>query len=156
MEQNNRTALQDDGAGSSEDGRAETHSGDGGAILLVEDNEDNRAVYTTILRFYGYHVVEAESGEDGLVAAREIAPKLILMDVGLPGIDGWETTRRLKADQRTRDIPVIALTAHALPEHRAASFAAGCDGYLAKPVEPRDVLLEVTKYVAPTEGRISA
>lgn len=118
-----------------------------GPILLVEDNEDNRAVYTTILRYYGYEVIEAPSGEEGIEAARRIRPALILMDIGLPGIDGWEATRRLKRDPDTRAIPIVALTAHALAEHRAESFAAGCDGYLAKPIEPRDVLAEVRRYV---------
>lgn len=118
-----------------------------GPILLVEDNEDNRAVYTTILRYYGYEVVEAPSGEEGIEAARRIRPGLILMDIGLPGIDGWEATRRLKRDPETRAIPIVALTAHALAEHRDQSFAAGCDGYLAKPIEPRDVLAEVRRYV---------
>lgn len=118
-----------------------------GPILLVEDNEDNRAVYTTILRYYGYEVVEAPSGEEGIEAARRIRPALILMDIGLPGIDGWEATRRLKRDPETRAIPIVALTAHALAEHRAESFAAGCDGYLAKPIEPRDVLAEVRRYL---------
>ncbi|MBA3889163.1 MAG: response regulator [Gemmatimonadaceae bacterium] len=118
-----------------------------GTILLIEDNEDNRAVYTTILRYYGYDVIEAPSAEDGIDVARRVHPALILMDIGLPGIDGWEATRRLKGDPQTRSIPIVALTAHALPEHRAESFAAGCDGYLAKPIEPRDVLAEVRRYL---------
>lgn len=120
-------------------------------ILLVEDNEDNRAVYTTILRYYGFQVVEAPSGEEGVELARRLQPGLILMDVGLPGIDGWEATRRIKGDPETQAIPVIALTAHAMAEHRAASFAAGCDGYLAKPIEPRDVLAEVRRFLAPAD-----
>lgn len=124
-------------------------------ILLVEDNEDNRAVYTTILRYYGFHVVEAPSGEEGVELARALQPGLILMDVGLPGIDGWEATRRLKADPLTMRIPIVALTAHALAEHRAASYAAGCDGYLAKPIEPRDVLAEVRRFLIAAD-RISA
>jgi len=124
-------------------------------ILLVEDNEDNRAVYTTILRYYGYHVVEAPNAEEGLELARALQPGLILMDVGLPGMDGWEATRRLKSDPRTRSIPVVALTAHAMAEHRAQSYAAGCDGYLAKPIEPRDVLEEVRRYLS-TSDRLPA
>lgn len=124
-------------------------------ILLVEDNEDNRAVYTTILRYYGFQVVEAPSGEEGIELARQLQPALVLMDIGLPGIDGWEATRRLKADARTAPIPVVALTAHAMAEHRAASFAAGCDGYLAKPIEPRDVLAEVRRFLIATD-RLSA
>jgi CheY-like chemotaxis protein len=116
-------------------------------VLLVEDNEDNRIVYTTILKYYGYRVIEAHNGVEGVSMAREAHPDLILMDVGLPGLDGWEATRRLKADERTRSIPVVALTAHALAEHRAQAAAAGCDGYLAKPVEPRDVVAEVRRHI---------
>lgn len=127
----------------------------GATVLLVEDNEDNRTVYTTILRYYGFDVVEAHTGEDGVELARGLMPALILMDVGLPGMDGWEATRRLKGDPRTRHIPIIALTAHALAEHRAQSFAAGCDGYLSKPAEPREVLTEVRRYLVQTD-RISA
>lgn len=126
-----------------------------GTILLVEDNEDNRAVYTTILRYYGFEVVEAPSAEEGIDLALQLQPGLILMDIGLPGIDGWEATRRLKSDARTSRIPVVALTAHALAEHRAMSFAAGCDGYLAKPIEPRDVLAEVRRYLL-ASNRITA
>ena len=119
----------------------------GRTVLLVEDNEDNRIVYTTILEYYGYRVLEAHNGIEGLSLAREAHPDLILMDVGLPGLDGWEATRRLKADAETRAIPVVALTAHALAEHRAQAVAAGCDGYLAKPVEPREVVAEVRRHI---------
>ena len=80
-------------------------------ILLVEDNPDNRAIYGTILRHFGYTVAEAETGEDGVRMAREIHPALILMDVAMPGMDGWEATRILKGDPDTAAIPVIALTA---------------------------------------------
>lgn len=126
-----------------------------GSILLVEDNEDNRAVYTTILRYYGFNVIEAPSAEEGIEIAQRLQPALILMDIGLPGIDGWEATRRLKGDPHTQHIPIVALTAHALAEHRALSFAAGCDGYLAKPIEPRDVLAEVRRYLLVSD-RITA
>ncbi|MFN2565073.1 MAG: response regulator [Gemmatimonadaceae bacterium] len=120
---------------------------DGRTVLLVEDNEDNRIVYTTILKHYGYRVLEAHDGIEGVTLARKAHPDLILMDVGLPGLDGWEATRRLKADEETRRIPVIALTAHALAEHRAQAIAVGCDGYLAKPVEPREVVAEVRRHI---------
>lgn len=135
--------------------QADSTAGESATILLIEDNEDNRAVYTTILRYYGYDVVEAPSGEEGIEIAKRLQPGLILMDIGLPGIDGWEATRRLKKDPGTRRIPIVALTAHALAEHRAESFAAGCDGYLAKPIEPRDVLEEVRRYLLGT-GRVTA
>ncbi len=119
-------------------------------ILIVEDNADNRDIYTTILRHHGYEVHEAETGEDGLVQAARILPALILMDVSMPGMDGLEATRHLKADPATASIPVIADTAHALAEDRARAEAAGCDGYLAKPVEPRRVLEEVARLLAAT------
>lgn len=118
-------------------------------VLLVEDNEDNLVVYRTILDHVGYNVLEARDGEEGVSRARQEHPDLILMDISIPKIDGWEATRRLKADQATRDIPIIALTAHALEEDRERAIAAGCDGYLAKPVEPRRVVEEVQRFVGP-------
>ena len=116
-------------------------------ILLVEDNEDNRIVYSTILRHSGYSVLEANSGESGLELARTAHPALILMDIGLPGMDGFEATARLRRNEATRDIPVIALTAHTLPEHRARALEVGCDGFLTKPVEPREVLATVRRHL---------
>mgnify|MGYP001042077678 FL=1 len=118
-------------------------------VLLVEDNEDNLVVYRTILDHVGYNVLEARDGEEGVSRARQEHPDLILMDISIPKIDGWEATRRLKADEATRDIPIIALTAHALEEDRERAIAAGCDGYLAKPVEPRRVVEEVQRFVGP-------
>jgi two-component system, cell cycle response regulator DivK len=122
-------------------------------ILLVEDNEDNLVVYRTILEHVGYRVIEARDGEEGVTRAREQLPDLILMDISIPKIDGWEATQRLKADG-TRGIPIIALTAHALEEDRQKAIQAGCDGYLAKPVEPRRVVQEVERFVGPArDGR---
>lgn len=116
-------------------------------ILLVEDNEDNRLVYRTILDHYGFTVLEAADGEEGMRRARVDAPDLILMDVSIPKVDGWEATRQLKADPATARIPIIALTAHALATDRAKAQEVGCDGYLAKPVEPRRVVEEVQKHL---------
>jgi two-component system cell cycle response regulator DivK len=118
-------------------------------ILMVEDNADNREIYRTILTYGGYEVVEAADGEEGIAAAREHVPALILMDVSIPKLDGWEATRRLKGDVATRHIPVIALTAHALESDRQRSIEAGCDGYLRKPVSPGDVLAEVRRVLEP-------
>ena len=118
-------------------------------ILLVEDNEDNLVVYRTILEHVGYRVVEARDGEEGVARAREQMPDLILMDISIPKMDGWEATQRLKADDATKAIPIIALTAHALEEDRQKAIQAGCDGYLAKPVEPRRVVQEVERFVGP-------
>jgi len=114
-------------------------------ILLVEDNEDNVTVYRTILEHSGYHVLEARNGEDGVRMAREEHPDLVLMDISIPVLDGWEATRILKADESTRDIPVVALTAHALERDRVRAQEVGCDAYLTKPIEPRRVVEEVRR-----------
>lgn len=119
-------------------------------ILLVEDHEDNRIVYRTVLQHFGYTVLEAFDGEEGVRRAREELPDLILMDISVPLVDGWEATRQLKADPATAGIRVVALTAHAFPEDRDRATAIGFDGYLAKPVEPRRVLEEVARLLAAT------
>jgi CheY-like chemotaxis protein len=118
-------------------------------ILLVEDNADNRVIYRTILEHFGYRVLEATSGDEGIRLAREQHPDLILMDVSIPVIDGWEATKILKADEGTAGIPIIALTAHALASDRVTAMDVGCDGYLAKPVEPRRVVEEVERLLGP-------
>ncbi|HET7275468.1 MAG TPA: response regulator [Longimicrobiaceae bacterium] len=116
-------------------------------ILLVEDNEDNRSIYRTVLEHFGYGVLEAPDGEEGVRIARESVPDLILMDISIPLLDGWQATKLLKAEEGTSEIPIIALTAHALATDRAKAEEVGCDGYLAKPVEPRRVLEEVQRLV---------
>ena len=116
-------------------------------VLLVEDNEDNLIVYRTILDHVGYRVIEARDGEEGVARARAEKPDLILMDVSLPKMDGWEATRRIKADEGTRQIPIIAVTAHALDDDREKATQVGCDGYLAKPVAPRRVVEEVERFI---------
>ncbi len=118
-------------------------------ILLVEDNVDNRAIYRTILEHLGYNLVEATDGEEGLRLAREHDPALILMDISIPVMDGLAVTRALKADEQTRHIPIIALTAHALAGDRQKAVDAGCDAYLAKPVEPKRVAEEVRRFLDP-------
>ena len=119
----------------------------GKTVLLVEDNEDNRIVYSTILRHFGYSVTEALNGEEGIMKARTEKPDLILMDISIPVIDGWEATQVLKHDPTTKDIPIIALTAHALASDREKAMEVGCDGYLAKPCEPRAVVAEVQRFL---------
>ena len=109
-------------------------------VLLVEDNEDNRIVYSTILRHFGYSVTEALNGEEGIAKAKSEKPDLILMDISIPIIDGWEATQVWKHDPETSTIPIIALTAHALASDREKAMEVGCDGYLAKPCEPRAVV----------------
>jgi CheY-like chemotaxis protein len=104
-------------------------------ILLVEDNEMNRDMLSRRLIRKGYEVVIAVDGGQGLEMARTVGPDLILMDMSLPVVDGWEATRRLKAEEGTRAIPVIALTAHAMAGDRDKALEAGCDDYDTKPIE---------------------
>ena len=119
----------------------------GQTVLLVEDNEDNRIIYSTVLRHVGYDVVEAEDGARAIELARSARPDLILMDISIPQIDGWEATRILRKDPLTRGIPIIALTAHALPDDREKAAQVGFTAYLAKPVEPRAVVAEVRRWI---------
>jgi CheY-like chemotaxis protein len=125
------------------------------SILLVEDNEDNRIVYRTILTHFGYDVREAVNGEEGIAKARAERPDLILMDISIPIIDGWEATQVLKHDPATRAIPIIALTAHALASDRERARQVGCDDYLAKPCEPRTVLAAVRRTLGETSLPLS-
>ena len=104
-------------------------------ILLVEDNEMNRDMLSRRLVRSGYEVVMAVEGEEGVALAKSGAPDLVLMDMSLPVLDGWEATRRIKSDPSTRDIPVIALTAHAMSGDREKAREAGCDDFDTKPVE---------------------
>ena len=119
----------------------------GKTVLLVDDNEDIRIVYSTILQHFGYVVMEALNGEEGIAKARAERPDLILMDISIPVIDGWEATQVLKRDPETRGIPIIALTAHALASDREKAMEVGCDSYLAKPCEPKAVVSEVEKFI---------
>ncbi len=104
-------------------------------ILLVEDNELNRDMLERRLLRKGFQVILAANGEESISKAAQDRPDLILMDLSLPGIDGWEATRRIKADDETAVIPIIALTAHAMTGDREKALAAGCDDYDTKPVE---------------------
>lgn len=117
----------------------------GASVLLVEDNAENREIYATILAHGGYEVIEAADGDEALRLARERSPGLILLDISIPGIDGWQVAERLKEDPSTRDISIVALTAHALPEDHRRAREVGCESYLAKPVRPRRVLEEVQR-----------
>lgn len=109
-------------------------------VLLVEDNEMNWDMLSRRLRRKGYEVVIAVDGEQGVAMAQSEAPDLILMDISLPVLDGWEATRRIKAAPETQAIPVIALTAHAMTGDREKALAAGCDDYDTKPIEFRRLL----------------
>lgn len=119
--------------------------GAGRRILLVEDNLDNQDVYRLILEHSGFEVILTDRGDDAVEIARTQLPDLILMDISIPGMDGWEATRILKADDGTRHIPVVALTAHAFEKDRERAEEIGCDGYMAKPIEPRRALAVVVE-----------
>jgi len=124
-------------------------------VLLVDDYPDARDMYTEYLRFSGYDVVQAANGAEAIERALDRQPDIILMDLSLPVMDGWEATRRLKADKRTATIPVIALTGHALDGYSEGAKNAGCDGFVTKPCLPEDLVVEIEKVLksrAPRTG----
>jgi len=112
-------------------------------VLLVEDFEDAREMYRDYLEFSGFRVETARDGHEAIEKARKLRPHLILMDLSLPGIDGWEATRILKDDPQTADLVIVALSAHALAAEGDRARAAGCDGFIAKPCLPTDLVAEV-------------
>jgi two-component system cell cycle response regulator DivK len=112
-------------------------------ILVVEDTPDNRQVMRDLLTHAGYELIEATDGAAGVAAAAEHLPDLILMDIQLPVLDGYEATRRIKAMAATAAIPIIAVTSYALSGDETKARAAGCDGYVAKPFSPRQLLAKV-------------
>lgn len=112
-------------------------------ILIVEDTEDNRQILRDLLTNAGFDIIEAHDGEAAVVAASEFRPDLILMDIQLPIMNGYEAIRRIKADTTLQLIPIIAVTSYALSEDKEKARAAGCDGYVAKPFSPRQLLATV-------------
>jgi two-component system cell cycle response regulator DivK len=116
-------------------------------ILVVEDHEDNRRIMRDLLTSSGYEVIEAVTGVEGVTAAETHRPELILMDIQLPGIDGYEATRRIKANPSLRKVPIIVVTSYALSGDDEKAFEAGCDDYVAKPFSPRDLLAKIREYV---------
>jgi two-component system cell cycle response regulator DivK len=120
-------------------------------ILYVEDNEDNIYMLTRRLQRHGYEVMVARDGAQGTAMARKEPPALILMDLSLPVLDGWEATRQLKAFPETRAIPIIALSAHAMAGDRESALAAGCDDYAVKPIE-LSILLAKIRNLVPQDG----
>jgi two-component system cell cycle response regulator DivK len=112
-------------------------------IMVVEDNEPSRDALCRRLQRRGYRVIPAVDGEEAVAMAHSRQPNLILMDLGLPGIDGWEATRRLKSDEVTRNIPLIVLSAHAMPNDRAMALAAGGDDFDSKPVRFDQLLAKI-------------
>ncbi len=116
-------------------------------ILVVEDTEDNRQIIRDLLTSAGYELIEAVTGEEGVAMAAQHRPDLILMDMQLPVLDGYEATRRIKAQPELKHIPVIAVTSYALAGDEAKTKAAGCDGYVAKPFSPRLLLAKVREFI---------
>jgi CheY-like chemotaxis protein len=122
-------------------------------VLVVDDVAHGREIFAEYLEFRGFRVATAEDGIEAMEKAFELRPDVILMDLSLPGIDGWEATRRLKQDERTRAIPIIALTAHALASAHDRAKEVGCDSVVTKPCIPKDLEAEVRRQLAAREGR---
>jgi two-component system cell cycle response regulator DivK len=116
-------------------------------ILVVEDHEDNRRILRDLLTSAGFESLEAVTGEEGVSLAETERPDLILMDIQLPGLDGYEATRRIKANPALRQIPVIAVTSYALSGDEVKAKDAGCDAYVAKPFSPRALLAKIREYL---------
>lgn len=114
-------------------------------ILVVDDYQDAREMYAEYLQFSGFRVAEAKNGNEAVAQALSLKPDLILMDLSLPGMDGWEATRLLKADQTTKHIPIVALTGHALAGASEGARKAGCDSFVTKPCLPDDLVVEVRR-----------
>ena len=112
-------------------------------ILVIEDHEDNRRIVRDLLTSVGYEIIEAVTGEEGVTAAGTHVPDLILMDIQLPGLDGYEATRRIRADPGLCHIPIIAVTSYALSGDDVKAYEAGCDGYVSKPFSPRALLAKI-------------
>jgi two-component system, cell cycle response regulator DivK len=116
-------------------------------ILVIEDQEDNRRIMHDLLTSVGYEVIEAVTGEEGVAAAEAHCPDLILMDIQLPDIDGYEATRRIKAKPALNSIPIIVVTSYALSGDDVKAFEAGCDAYVSKPFSPRALLRKIREFL---------
>jgi two-component system cell cycle response regulator DivK len=116
-------------------------------ILVVEDEEDNRQILRDLLKTVDYEIIEAENGEQALAAVAKQRPDLILMDLQLPILDGYEATRRIKANPALKDVPIIAVTSYALSGDEAKARAAGCDDFVPKPFSPRQLLAKIREYL---------
>ena len=121
--------------------------------MIVDDVEDNRQIYAMFLSRAGFDVTTAVDGRDALAKARALIPDLVVMDLAIPGIDGWEVTRRLKRDPRTRDVPVIALTGYVLAGARERARQAGCDSFLTKPCLPDVLTREIRRVLRQWKGQ---
>jgi CheY-like chemotaxis protein len=125
-------------------------------VLVVEDYPDAREMYCEYLRFSGFRVAEARNGEEALEKAFTLLPDVVLMDLALPLMDGWEATRRLKSDRRTADILVVALTGHALAGHAEGARRAGCDAFVTKPCLPDDLVDEIRRLLEVRQAQPSS
>jgi two-component system, cell cycle response regulator DivK len=117
-------------------------------VLVVEDYQDAREMYAAYLQFSGYRVAEATNGLEAIEKTLALLPDIILMDLALPKMDGWEATKRLKADDRTKHIPIVALTGHALAGHAEGARLAGCDSFVTKPCLPDALVAEIRRMLA--------
>ncbi|HEY7443953.1 MAG TPA: response regulator [Vicinamibacterales bacterium] len=128
----------------------------GPLVLVVDDFSDAREMYGEYLRFCGYRVAEAQNGVEAIDQAISLKPDVILMDLSMPIVDGWEATRRLKADNRTKDIPVVALTGHAMSGHAEGAKGAGCDIVVTKPCLPQELVKQIRRLVGSPRNQPTA
>lgn len=122
-------------------------------VLVVEDYQDAREMYAAYLQFSGFAVAEAGNGIEAIEKTHELLPDIVLMDLALPRMDGWEATRRLKNDDRTRHIPIVALTGHALAGHAEGARDAGCDAFVTKPCLPDALVAEIRRLLEDHRGK---
>lgn len=118
-------------------------------ILIIEDHEENRYLATFLLEKHGYAVVSASDGPAGIELAATVRPSLILLDIQLPGLDGYAVARALRAQQAIRDIPIVAVTSYAMPGDREKALGAGCNGYIEKPINPDTFVAEIGRFLSP-------
>ena len=128
----------------------------GALVLVVDDFADAREMYGEYLKFCGFRVAAAQNGAEAIEKAKKLKPDIILMDLSMPLVDGWEATRRLKADADTNPIPVVALTGHAMPGHSESALSAGCDVVITKPCLPHDLVKQIRKVIAGPRKRSPA
>ena len=119
-------------------------------VLVVDDCEDNRAMYVEYLQFQGFEVAEAVNGEEAVECSARLLPSVVVMDLSLPVMDGWEATRRIKANPKTTHVRIIALTGHAEPAHAKKALDAGCDDFVPKPCLPESLLAKVRQHLPAT------
>jgi len=122
-------------------------------VLVVEDYQDAREMYAAYLQFSGFEVAEAGNGIEAIDKTHELMPDIVLMDLALPRMDGWEATKRLKSDPRTRHIPIVALTGHALAGHAEGARQAGCDAFVTKPCLPDALVVQIKRLLETHQGR---